>query len=136
MLAAPDVALAIEHHARETEAGLIAMATHSRGALGEAALGSVARAVTRSGVAPVLAVSPTAIGGLNFNDVPLGIHVFTSDGQHVGELTGYRSGAFSVRNAAGEEAWYDQDAASAVSAGHLSLAIPAALLPDRRRGAP
>jgi nucleotide-binding universal stress UspA family protein len=54
-----NVAEAIIDFARRSEAGLIAMATHGRGGLNELVQGSVAAAVVRSGVAPVLLVRPT-----------------------------------------------------------------------------
>lgn len=54
VLASDDVAEALIEHARTSSADLIAMATHARGAVGQAVRGSVTQAVIRSGVAPVL----------------------------------------------------------------------------------
>ena len=53
-----DVAGAIVDFARRNQVDLIAMATHGRGGLNELVQGSVASAVVRSGVAPVLLVRP------------------------------------------------------------------------------
>jgi nucleotide-binding universal stress UspA family protein len=53
-----DVAGAIVDFARHNHADFIAMATHGRGGLSEVVQGSVASAVVRSGVAPVLLVRP------------------------------------------------------------------------------
>jgi nucleotide-binding universal stress UspA family protein len=54
VLASDDVAEALVEHARMSGADLVAMATHARGAVGQAVRGSVTQAVIRSGVAPVL----------------------------------------------------------------------------------
>ncbi len=47
---------------RELFPDLIAMSTHGRGAIASAIQGSVATAVLRSGVAPVLLVRPDSLG--------------------------------------------------------------------------
>jgi nucleotide-binding universal stress UspA family protein len=52
------VAKAIIDFARENKVDVIAMATHGRGGLNELVQGSVAAAVVRSGVAPVLLIRP------------------------------------------------------------------------------
>ncbi len=54
-----DVAGAIVEFARKKKFDMIAMATHGRGGLTELVQGSVASAVVRSGVAPVLLVRPS-----------------------------------------------------------------------------
>jgi nucleotide-binding universal stress UspA family protein len=54
-----DVAKAIIDHARREQFALIAMATHGRGSLSNLVQGSVASAVVRSGVAPVLLTRPS-----------------------------------------------------------------------------
>jgi nucleotide-binding universal stress UspA family protein len=53
-----DVAKAIIDFARENKVDVIAMATHGRGGINELVQGSVASAVVRSGVAPVLLIRP------------------------------------------------------------------------------
>ena len=53
-----DAAEAIAAYARRTGADLIALTTHARGPFGELVWGSTAKALTRSGVAPVLLVHP------------------------------------------------------------------------------
>lgn len=53
-----NVAGAIADYARQNAADLIVMATHGRSGLSELVQGSVASAVVRSGVAPVLLVRP------------------------------------------------------------------------------
>ncbi|HXH21346.1 MAG TPA: universal stress protein [Dehalococcoidia bacterium] len=55
-----DAAKAIVRYAREGGFDLVAMATHGRSGLREIVQGSVAAAVVRSGVAPVLLVRPKA----------------------------------------------------------------------------
>ena len=55
---AGDAAEAIIHEAREGAFDLVAMSTHGRTGLSEVLQGSVASAVMRSGVAPVLMVRP------------------------------------------------------------------------------
>ena len=54
-----DAAETIIESAREHAADFIAMATHGRGGLNQLVQGSVASAVVRSGVAPVVLVRPT-----------------------------------------------------------------------------
>jgi nucleotide-binding universal stress UspA family protein len=54
-----DVAKAIIEYARRGKVDVIAMATHGRGGITELVQGSVAAAVVRSGVAPVLLIRPT-----------------------------------------------------------------------------
>jgi nucleotide-binding universal stress UspA family protein len=54
-----DVAGAIQRYAAQARADLIAMATHGRGGLARAWLGSVADAVVREGGLPVLLVRPS-----------------------------------------------------------------------------
>jgi nucleotide-binding universal stress UspA family protein len=54
-----DVAAAIVGFAREKKFDMIAMATHGRSGLNELVQGSVASAVVKSGVAPVLLVRPS-----------------------------------------------------------------------------
>jgi nucleotide-binding universal stress UspA family protein len=58
VLMSPDPAKAIVDYAREHNFDLIAMSTHGRTGLREVVQGSVAAAVMRSGVAPVLMVRP------------------------------------------------------------------------------
>jgi len=53
-----EVADAIIAHARSTHADLIVMTTHSRAPMTELFMGSVARAVVASGVAPVTLIHP------------------------------------------------------------------------------
>lgn len=54
-----DVAKTIANYAREHNFDLIAMATHGRGGLSDLVQGSVATAVLKAGVAPVLLTRPT-----------------------------------------------------------------------------
>lgn len=55
---AHDAAAAIVECARDNDIDVIVMATHSRGPLAQALLGSTTSSVIRSGVAPVLVVHP------------------------------------------------------------------------------
>jgi nucleotide-binding universal stress UspA family protein len=50
---------AIIEYAREHDFDLIAMATHGRGGLTQLVQGSVASAVVKSGVAPVMLIRPS-----------------------------------------------------------------------------
>jgi nucleotide-binding universal stress UspA family protein len=54
-----NVSKAIINYARRYKFDLIAMATHGRGGLSDLVQGSVASAVVRSGVAPVLLTRPS-----------------------------------------------------------------------------
>ena len=54
-----DIAKAITNYARRNKFDLIAMATRGRGGLSDLVQGSVASAVVRSGVAPVLLTRPS-----------------------------------------------------------------------------
>jgi len=120
---------AIVRHARATRPDLIALATHSRGALGEAALGSTAREVTRAGVAPVLLLHPSATVGMRSGDVPIGIYAFTADGEIVGEVAEVMSDRMRLRQDGGRELWLPCSAAGAITTGRLVLEVAAADIP-------
>ncbi len=120
-----DAADAILRHARATHPDLIALATHSRGALGEAALGSTAREVTRSGVAPVLLFHPLAAVGMRTADIPLGVHAFTSDGELLGQVVEVTPGRLRIWRVSGGDLWLPASVAGAITTGQLALDIAA-----------
>jgi len=119
-------AAAIVHHARVTHPGIIALATHSRGSLGEAALGSTAPEVTRAGVAPVLLFHPLAAAGMRTGDIPLGIYAFTADGDPAGEVIEVTAERLRLRRVSGEDIWLPASVAGAVTTGRLLLEVSSA----------
>jgi len=119
-------AAAITQYARRTRPDVIAMATHSRGTVGEAALGSTAREVTRSGVSPVLLLHPIGAARIRAADIPLGIYVFTSDGEPLGEVAEVTPERMRIRRPSGGELWLPTGVADAMTTGQLVLEIAAA----------
>lgn len=123
ILIANDPAAGIVRHARATHPDIIVIATHSRGTLGELALGSTAREVTRSGVAPVLLLHPVAADGLRASDIPVGIYVFSSDGDPLGEVTELTAGDVVLRADDGTEFSLPASVTGVITAGRLLLAV-------------
>jgi nucleotide-binding universal stress UspA family protein len=122
-------ARAILGEARRWHADVIALATHSRGAMGEAALGSTARELARAGAAPVLLVHSPALQGMRAADIPAGIFTFTSDGEPVGQVVEVGHDRIRIRWAAGEEFELPVGAPGAVTTGQLVLTVTRADLP-------
>ena len=125
VVVASDAAAGIVHHARLTHPDIIVIATHSRGTLGEAVVGSTAREVTRSGVAPVLLLHPVAADGLRASDIPIGIYAFSSEGDPLGEVVKLTNDAVVFR-AGTKEFSLPATISGVITAGRLSLAISSA----------
>lgn len=80
-----EVALAVQHHAETTDANLVVMTTHGRGALGRFWLGSTADQLLRRLRTPLLLVRPHE-GAINWDDEPaLGHVLLPLDGTEVAE---------------------------------------------------
>lgn len=120
-------AKALIQEASENRADLVVMATHSRGAAGEAVFGSVAKEVTHSGVAPVLMVHPVRAPAPK--NLPIGSYVFTSDGKDLGVLRAVTERQIKVEDASGKTLWLDAADVANIEAGRILLQYDASDLP-------
>lgn len=107
---------------------VIVMATHSRGALGEAFFGSTAAEVTHSGVAPVLMVHPAPVPSLE--GVPQGVAVFTHDGQDIGTVQMAVGRRLEVSSHQGRDFWLSARDVEGIEGGRLLLKIDSFQLHD------
>lgn len=121
ILEAPDAARAIVEHAERSRPTLVALTTHSKVALGERHLGSVAERLTLSGVAPVLLVYPPDEWSIDPAALSEGCFVFTADGIEIGEVAEVANGAFKVQPPGREPYWLPAGAAAAINTGRIVL---------------
>ncbi|HEY5475170.1 MAG TPA: universal stress protein [Tepidiformaceae bacterium] len=112
---------AIVRHARATRPDVIVLATHSRGRLGEAALGSTASEVTLAGVAPVLLLHPVGAIGMRTGDIPIGVYAFTADGEQLGTVAEVTPDRLRIRSSSGDDVWLPASVAGAITTGRLVL---------------
>ena len=120
-------AKALIEEASQNRADLVIMATHSRGAAGDAVFGSVAKEVTRSGVAPVLMVHPLRAPAPA--NLPIGSYVFTSDGKDLGVLREVTQRQIKIEDASGKALWLDASDVANIEAGRILLQYDASDLP-------
>ena len=114
--------------ASQKRVDLVVMATHSRGAAGNAVFGSVAQEITQSGAAPVAMLhvvhspAPTKL--------PVGLYVFSSDGQELGVLRGVTGHQIKVEDASGHEMWLQASDVATIEGGRILLQYGTSDLPQ------
>ncbi|MGH2632953.1 MAG: universal stress protein, partial [Tepidiformaceae bacterium] len=122
-----ETAQTLIEEATANQVDLVVMATHSRGGVGEAILGSVAHDVTKAGGIPVLLVHPEHAA--RPNKLPLGAYVFTSDGQELGRLEKVSGHQITVKHASGHEIRLSAADVAAIEGGRIVLHYDASDLP-------